>query len=84
MQSTSRAQINRFGGLLRSGKLKDSKREEGLRTSGPKRFEYDFSVKKWMEVSELDGVKNSNRQENDINSLLAKEMKALYGVDMHF
>ena len=53
-------------------------------TSGPKRFEYDFDKNKWMEVSELDGVKNCNRQENDINSLLANEMKQLYGVDMKF
>lgn len=52
--------------------------------SGPKRFEYDFNIKKWLEVEEQDGVKNTRRVSDDINSLLAKEMKSLFGVDMHF
>ena len=52
--------------------------------SGPKRFEYDFNTKKWLEVEEQDGVKNTRRVNDDINSLLAKEMKSLFGVDMHF
>ena len=52
--------------------------------SGPKRFEYDFNTKKWLEVEEQDGVKNTRRVNDDINSLLAKEMKSLFGLDMHF
>ena len=42
--------------------------------SGPKRFEYDFNTKKWLEVEEQDGVKNTRRVNDDINSLLAKEI----------
>ena len=85
MLSTSRVRTNKFGGLLLSGTMLRTRNQRvELIPSGPKRFEYDTEQNKWMEVSELDGVKNSNRQENDINSLLAKEMKQLYGVDMKF
>ena len=85
MPLTSRVRTSKFGGLpLLGTTLKTRNQWVELITSGPKRFEYDFDKSKWMEVSELDGVKNSNRQENDINSLLANEMKQLYGVDMKF
>lgn len=52
--------------------------------SGPKRFEYDSNAKKWLEASKMDGVKNARRVNDDINTLLAKEMKTLYGVDLKF
>ena len=52
--------------------------------SGPKRFEYDLNSKKWYEVGEMDGVKNSRKVNEDINSLLAKELKTLLGVDLKF
>ncbi|CBK23374.2 Frataxin [Blastocystis hominis] len=52
--------------------------------SGPKRFEYDLNSKKWYEVGEMDGVKNSRKVNEDINSLLAKELKNLLGVDLKF
>ena len=78
--STSRVRISRSGGLLPSGTLVVRR----VTISGPKRFEYDSSSKKWLEASEMDGVKNSRRVSDDINTLLAKEMKTLYGVDMKF
>ena len=56
----------------------------GVTISGPKRFEYDSNAKKWLEASEMDGVKNARRVNDDINTLLAKEMKTLYGVDLKF
>lgn len=52
--------------------------------SGPKRFEYNTNDKKWYEVAELDGVKNSRQVKEDINTLFTKEMKSLCGVDLKF
>lgn len=52
--------------------------------SGPKRFEYNNIDKKWYEVSELDGVKNSRQVKEDLNTLFSKEMKSLFNVDLKF
>lgn len=52
--------------------------------SGPKRFEYNGADKKWYEVAELDGVKNTRQVKEDINSLFTKEIKSLFGVDLKF
>lgn len=52
--------------------------------SGPKRFEYNNVDKKWYEVSELDGVKNSRQVKEDLNTLFSKEMKSLFNVDLKF
>lgn len=43
-----------------------------------------MNSKKWYEVGEMDGVKNSRKVNEDINSLLAKELKNLLGVDLKF
>ena len=52
--------------------------------SGPKRFEYDVNTTRWYEVSEMDGVKNTRKVNEDINALLTKELKTLLGVDLKF
>ena len=52
--------------------------------SGPKRFEYNIEDKKWYEVSELDGIKNTSQVKEDINTLFSKEMKSLVGVNLKF
>lgn len=57
---------------------------EGIMNSGPKRFEYNGADKKWYEVAELDGVKNTRQVKEDINSLFTKEIKSLFGVDLKF
>lgn len=43
-----------------------------------------MNSKKWYEVGEMDGVKNSRKVSEDINSLLTKELKDLLGVELKF